>query len=467
MVGPEPNIGGMPILITDLSSAIESQPGVHGRVRFALDVRTRRSVAIAVFFFLLGSLFSVLPIGNAILCSRDNKDYWHWHHIGQSVVAGESLYTDVRNGEPEYMYPPTAAVLFYAPLSKFGSLAFVAVLCLINSLSWIVAVWAASVLITGQSIGTVWRVSLFAGLAVAPYIWDIQLLGQTNLMLLAFTLSAFVAARRHAPLLTGMLFGAAVSMKAFPVTAIAYFVVRRQWLAVLASVASIFALVWFLPGIVRGFDRNSNEVRQWATLMIGDQSGNTMSGRSSIGFTRRNQSIVSCAHRLLRPVNAGDDPQQPLFVNLFTVSPHAAQLIGHGICLLMGAILLVACRFRFGQTLESEGLEIAMVCTLVPLCSPLAWTYFFCWLLPAWMALVHWAVHPSLSRRSQRIVTTGAIIGGLLLLSAVSEQIDPTLQALGVTTFGSIVLFLTLAFARYHCPVTPRLPAIVGSRRGW
>lgn len=454
MLGPDPNVGGMPILISDLSSA---QPRLLGQSSLAIDQQTQRSWLLAIFFVAMGCLFSVLPIGNALIRAHDNKDYWHWHGIGQSVVAGEPLYTDVRNGEPEYMYPPTAAVLFYAPLSKFGTVPFVTILCVINCVSWVAAIWAASVLITGKSMGAVWRSALFAGLSVAPYVWDIQLLGQTNLMLLALTLLAFVGIRSQSPLLTGMLFGTAVSMKAFPVTAMAYFIVRRQWLAVIASVASIGALIWFLPGIVRGFERNTNELQQWAQLMIFDQSGQTMSGRSSIGFTRRNQSLVSCAHRLLRPVNAGDDPQKPLHVNLVSLTPHAAQLIGHGACVLLGFVLLVACRFRFGQTSESEGLEIAMVCTLVPLCSPLAWTYFFCWLLPAWLALAYWAVHPSLGRTDQRIVMAGAIVGGLFLISAVSEQFDPRLQAYGVTALGSVILFLTLAFARFRHPVALRV----------
>ena len=404
---------------------------------------------VAIFFFVVGCLFGAFPIENATRDAHNNKDYSHWYSFGRSVLGGESLYADVRNGEPEYMYPPTAAVLFYAPLSMLGPVWFVVILCLINSASWGFSAWAAMVLTEGKGVRRPLICFVLLGLAVAPYVWDIQLLGQTNLLLLALTLGAFVSLRCRHTIRASLLFGTAVSLKAFPLSAIAYFVVRREWTTVFASVFSIFALVWFFPGLVRGFDRNTEELRQWASLMIVDQSGETMAGRSSIGFTRRNQSLVSCCHRLLRQIDAGDNPSKPLYVNFIDLAPQTAQIVGYGACLLLGIVLILSCRFQFAPSPECEGLEIAMVCTLVPLCSPLAWTYFFCWLLPAWTAIGSSLYDPAIGPQARRCLTYGASIAGLLLACAITEQVDPTLQAYGVTCFGAVVLFLTLAFVRF------------------
>lgn len=406
---------------------------------------------VGLFFFVLGSLFSVVPILNAIRGADDNKDYSHWYKIGRSVLAGEPLYEDVRNGEPEYMYPPTAAVLFYAPLSILPPVAFVIVLGVLTSASWAFSAWAAIVLMNERGCRNFCS-AILPGMAVAPYIWDVQFLGQANLLLLALTLAAWLLLRFRHPLIAGGFFGAAVSLKAFPLSAIAYFCVRRERKAVVASMISIVALVWLIPGIVRGLERTTLEIRQWASMMIVDQSGETMAGRSSIGFTRRNQSLVSLSHRLLRHVDAGDDPNKPLYVNFADVSPRTAQFIGHAVCLLLGFVLLLACRFCFAPSPECEGLEVAMVCTLVPLCSPLAWTYFFCWMLPAWTAIGCWLHNPLLQPRERRRTLVGASTAGLLLASAISEQIDPTLQACGVTTIGATILFLTLAYVRFRLP---------------
>ena len=406
--------------------------------------------ASLLVFFITGCLFSVAPIVNAVLYEKDNKDYSHWYMIGQSVLAGQPLYEDVRHGEPEYMYPPTAAVLFYAPLSTLGHTAFVGILCFLTAISWGLTVWAATVLVRGKWDSNLRMDTILPGLAVAPYVWDIQLLGQTNLLLLAFCLGAFLLIRQKHPVSSGLLFGMAVALKAFPLPAIAYFIVRRKWVSVAASMFSIVLFVWFLPGVYRGFERNTRELNQWASLMIFDQSGETMAGRSSIGFTRRNQSLVSISHRLLRHVDAGDNPQKPLFVNIANITPRNAQLVGYGSCLLLGLVLLLACRFSFAPSAKCEGLEVAMVCTLVPLCSPLAWTYFFCWLLPAWTAITFWWSNPSLDHKTQRIVKFAGIVSGILLASAITEQFDPTLQAYGMTAWGSVMLFLTLAFIRFH-----------------
>jgi hypothetical protein len=176
--------------------------------------------------------------------------------------------------------------------------------------------------------------------------------------------------------------------------------------------------------------------------MVEDQTGATASGRSSIGFTRRNQSLVSLSHRLLRPVEAHEANGVSLFVNVADLSPQAAQLIGYGACFGLGVVLLIATRLRFAESIEAEGIEAAMVCALVPLCSPLAWTYFFCWLLPAWTAVAClWKSHS---------VKVGGAIAAMLLLSALSEQFDQRLQAWGVTAWGAVVLFLTLALARWR-----------------
>jgi hypothetical protein len=403
-------------------------------------------------FFVLGCLFSIPPLVNSLLHTYENKDYSHWYVIGSSVLAGEPLYTDAINGEPGYMYPPTAAVLFYGPLSCLNHFCFVSVLCLTTTVAWMFSVWASTVLTTGGWKGNSWRSTILPGLAVAPYVWDIQFLGQTNVLLLALTLGALLSLRNYSPISAGSLFGMAVALKAFPLPAIAYFIVRRSWFAVVASVISVFAFVWFFPGIIRGFERNTMELKQWASLMILDQSGESMAGRSSIGYTRRNQSLVSVSHRLLRPVNAGDNPKKPLYVNFAEVSPQTAQLIGHGTCFLLGLVLLLACRFRFAPSGLCEGIEIAMVCTLVPLCSPLAWTYFFCWLLPGWTALGYWWSHPSLAPVVRRNVKIGIGISATLLASAISEQIDPTLQACGMTAWGAVMMFLTLAYVRFHLP---------------
>jgi hypothetical protein len=179
--------------------------------------------------------------------------------------------------------------------------------------------------------------------------------------------------------------------------------------------------------------------------MVGDQSGQTMAARSSIGFTWRNSSLVSAAHRLLRPVDAGERDGVPFRVNVADLTPGQAQAVGLGAGLLLGGVLLWATRLHFAPTPAAEGLEWGMVLALVVLCSPLSWTYFFCWLLPAWAAAVRFCL-----RERSPCAAAACGVAGVLLASAATQAIDPLLSAYGATTWGAVVLFLTLAGMRRY-----------------
>lgn len=416
------------------------------------------SWGILVFYFVAACAFGAFSVANSLSDSTRNKDHSLWYDVGVAVRSGAPLYQIGADGELEYMYPPALAVLLFAPLSCLGPAGLTATLCLLNALSWSICIWASTLLITGRFQGhSIW-LYLAPSLAIAPYVWDIQLLGQSNLMLLALTLCSFVAMRNQRLYRCGILFGAAVAMKVFPLPAIAYLIVRRKWMSIAAAIGTVVAMNLVIPGTIRGFDRTIGELKQWSEMMVADQSGETVAARSSIGFTRRNQSLISVTHRWLRHVDAGDDTHKPLYIYVTNVSPTTAQAVGYTLGLFLGFLLVISCRFQLAPNRACEGLEMAMVCVLVPLCSPLAWTYYFCWLLVGWTAVAYWVWDTTLPLTKRRIAGWTANIAGLLLASAVTEQFDPTLQAYGVTALGAIVLFLSIAYLRFHMPTSNPLP---------
>lgn len=387
--------------------------------------------------------FSVAPVVNAVRRPDLNKDYSLWYGIGRVVRAGEPLYRAGPSGEVQYMYPPTAAVLFFAPLTLLGPVAFVVVLVAGTALSWAGCVYLSIRAATGRWRGHPHWYYLLTVVMGGLYVYDLFLLGQVNLFLLFLVLLAMELLRRRWAWLAGGCLGLAVAIKVFPLPILVYWAVRREERAILATIFAVGVFVLVLPGAVRGFGRNAEEVRQWFGLMVGDQSGNTMAGRSSTGFTRRNQSLVSVAHRLTRDIEAGENDGRHTRVNVVNLSPRAAQLIGLGAVGVLGLVLLAATRCRFAPTPEEDAQETAMVLILVVLCSPLAWTYFYCWLLPAWAVALH-------ACRTHRWVIPPTALSGVLLLLAFTEQFDPLLQACGVTAWGGVGLHLTLAAVRFR-----------------
>ncbi|NKF15422.1 hypothetical protein, partial [Rhizobium phaseoli] len=69
-----------------------------------------------------------------------------------------------------------------------------------------------------------------------------------------------------------------------------------------------------------------------------------------------------------------------------------------------------------------------------------------------WSAALFWSADTALSPTVRRNIKLGCWTALFLLMSAISEQFDPTLQAIGVTAFGSIALFFTLAYIRFSLP---------------
>ncbi|CAN5519062.1 hypothetical protein BH11PLA2_BH11PLA2_20100 [soil metagenome] len=409
-----------------------------------------------VLYITLGILFAAIPIYKSVTRENNsgNKDYTLWYEIGNATRAGEPLYEARHNNEVKYLYPPPMAVLVYSPLSLLGPTGFVTAIAVFTAAMWAACVALCLILMTDRWKGHARWLYVVPGLAVASYMWDLQILGQVNMVLLAMTLTAMLLVRRGHGLSAGLFLGTAIAIKGFPLPAIAYFIVRRQWTAVASTLASTVLVVFLLPAAVRGFERTAGELQLWTQNMIGDQSGNAVGARTSVGYTRRNQSLVSVSHRLLRDVHAGPDPEEQgrFTVNFANVSPKTAQLVGFAACFGLGLVLLVTTRMKFAPTPLAEGLEVAMVTTLVILCSPISWTYFFCWLLPAWTAVMICTVSPQLSAGTRKVAWSGAILAAVLLVSAVTEQIDPTLQSYGVTAWGTVTLFLTMAYARWTLP---------------
>lgn len=423
---------------------------------------------VAVLF--VGCLFALPPMIKAFRADplQTNKDYSLWYRVGLSIRADEPLYRYVDSYEIWYMYPPTMAVMILAPLSHLGYPGFVACFALGNIACWIACVLALPRLVSQAGEATrVWVYAL-PWLATGAYVWDMFHLGQCNLILLTLMLASWAALRRGWPSLAGSALGFAIAIKVFPLPALVYFVVRRQWRGVAAAAITCLVCVLVLPGLVRGMDRNFQEVQTWAGIMLGDQSGQTMAARSGIGFSWRNASVVSVAHRLLRPVPAGDVRNVPYYVNVAALPPRVVQGIGYAMVLSLGCLLLWATRCRFAPTARAEAMEWAMVLTLVVLSSPLSWTYFFCWLMPGWAVLAHAVTRPGQSPRVRLWAILGMILAGVLLGSAAFQTVDPMTSAYGVTTWGAMILFGTLAYVRRMEPVeqTPdhSLPLILQKR---
>jgi len=404
--------------------------------------RPMENTSYRAFFILLALLLSVPPILNAFRF-RDTKDYTLWYDVGQRVLHGESLYP-VDGSEFPFLYPTLPAVLC-APLSLFSFPVFVGILALANGLAWWGSIVYSVRLATGKTTGQPVFLYLIPTIVSLPFVWDTYLLGQVNIVLLFMLLASFVALRENGPVKAGLWISLAAAIKAFPIMAAGWLVWRRQWRALAGMLAGLGLFLLVLPGCVRGFEYNLREMTTWFQGMVGRQSAVELGQRSEISFSYRNQSLKSVTHRLLRPVIAGDVKGETFTVNVLSLSPVAAEVVFWGIGLVMCLAFVLKMRRMNPADPGNRALEQAMLLCLIVLFSPLAWTYFYCWLLfPVTVAANSlFGMEPGPRRRWLGALALAAL---LVMASALTQAFNfQWTQAVGATAWGAVLMFTLLA----------------------
>lgn len=391
--------------------------------------------------------FAMPPLVNSQNPLGNCKDYELWFRVGQNVIQGKSLYPDAGSGlEYEYTYPPTPALFVLAPLSLLGYTGFIATLIVINCLAWYLVIQLGFRLYTGSSVQQPFLVFLLPFLASAAYTYDTFLLGQVNLVLLALMLVMFAALRAQKPWLAGGALALAAAIKAFPVSAIAYLVYRRQWRATAATLGGLILILVILPAPFRGFERNLHELQQWYRGMLADQSGNAIGQRDGIAFAYRNQSIFGVVHRLTRPIQAGSHDKGQFYVNVLDLSPRQSHLVAYAGIVTLGLIYVLCMPSRLRQTALTQRCEEAMLLLMVVFCSPIAWTYFYCWTFPAFIVIVHQLSMPQWTDAQRRRGWLAFGVFAAIMSTAILQNWIIITLALAATFFGGVGLFMMLAW---------------------
>lgn len=372
------------------------------------------------------------------------KDYPRWFWVGTQFITGGSLYDGFN-----FLYPPFAALLMAIPV-PLGKIGFYISLIVINWFAWIAVVELSIRLIGDVTTLKPWQVIL-PTLLTLPFLIEIFDLGQPNILLLAMMLFGFHALQKARPILAGLSFGAAVAIKLFPISVLPYLLWRRHWNAALILVASAFALTFFAPAPIRGFERNVAEVEQWFDGMKGGEDG--FGQRKAQNWSWKNQSIIAMTHRLLRPLDyrAVDRNADPQYMNFLTLDYKTANLVVAAVAALLGLGFILLIPKERDRTPNTDRIEFAILLCLMTIASPLARSYYFVWLYFPLALLIYQAAKTGdhvlrrmvwrsitvatgfgllavplfpkfLQAAGNNLVMTGIIIGALIGLMRISQS---------------------------------------------
>ena len=410
---------------------------------------------IRVFFAITLAVLALLPINNYF--RGRTKDYGKWFEVGQTVIEGGDIYAPRGDGTFQFMYPPTAAVIFAIP-SYFGELPLIIFLVLLYSIAWIVSLPLSVFLATDTSGRDQPLLYLVPTICCLPYVVENFLLGQPNLLILALMLGAFVFLRAGKQWSAGALVALASAIKAFPVLAVGYLVYRRHWRATVSTLVFLILLLVVVPAPFRGMSRNLEDLQTWTQAML-HYDDESISQRAQRGYSWANHSLVAVAHRLLRPINAHRKRDQVLFVNIADVDFKYVTLVIVLTGLLLGLYYIRCMPPSSHRTDSSDALEHAMLLLLILMFTPLAFTYFFVWLLYPFVVVVNLVLSaPPRERIRGWLWFWGAIVllGFTLPISAFRP-----VQAAGSTLLGCLLLFVWIGWnlraAARRQPASPEI----------
>lgn len=407
--------------------------------------------------FLIGSLaLFALPLVPELLGWGKHQDYPLWFAVGQRMLHGGPL-QQLTDAGMDFLYTPFAGLLLAIP-AYFGKTALVALLSLITLLSW----WTSIVLsnrLSGDSEPVQPWIAGLPVLATLPFVYDHFHIGQPNLLLLALMLIGFLLLRRQRGWLAGLPFATAAAIKVFPILILPYLVWRRYWRTAASMTALLVVLLVLVPGTIRGYQRNWSELGGWVRAML-PSGGDREFGQRADLWGWKNQSLYAVEHRLLRPVDAEfnpDEPEPATYVNLLDLDPHTADAVFLATALAIGVGFILLMPKRSRRTPRSDAAEWSIVMALIVVASPVARSYYFVWLLWPYMVLVRQAASEP-DRRVARALACAFAVSVLLLAIGINAIRPHWTQAAGTIFWAAAVAIAALAMQMRRSALTTPVP---------
>ena len=133
---------------------------------------------------------------------------------------------------------------------------------------------------------------ILPSLCIIVLVYNVYLLGQPNLILLALLLGSFACLRLGRPISAGALVATAAAIKAFPILALGYLIYRRMWTASTATVAVLAA--WLLPRYLSAHQPRRSTI--WSRVVWGmlfTYNAHGIAQRPFRSYSYKNQSIMA------------------------------------------------------------------------------------------------------------------------------------------------------------------------------
>jgi hypothetical protein len=429
--------------------------------------RVRTSVNDTVHAPRLQKVIGTVAVGVFLIANLVNTlnkagDFDAYYAAGRRVLANETLYAGsaIAFG---FIGPPVQALMF-APFALLDPQTSRLAWFIVNTalLVYALATWLG-LFAPGKNgeardaTGPGWRrgLSLFTSPPAVLSILAVAFPLQTqfehqnlNIVLLALAAFATDALMRHRAVGGGVALGIASALKIYPVVALVWLGLRREWRAFGAGVAAAAALT-LAPVLVRGPHAFVADLSDWQALAA-----------SGWPTRRANQSLVAMWGRYLLGEGPNGFPtltlDQPLVLWLAAATA------------LVVIIPLVIALWRLKSLSLQLVEELICVSGLAILLSPIAWEHYWVGFFPLFLtlALYGWASDLSWRTTWQSRWARVSFVIGLVCVTVLSRPIvgwhgARAVRAWSLMTWAGLVMCAAFATILASRRWTPRLSASV------
>jgi hypothetical protein len=264
-----------------------------------------------------------------------------------------------------------------------------------------------------------WLLAAATTLLMAKFYGHELVLGQVNVLLGAIVVAAIALVRRGREAAGGLLVALAIVVKPYAGIFVPWLIARRT---IAGSVSSCLGLIaaLLLPAVVYGFAGNlALHLDWWRTV------------RDSTAPNLLNADNVSLAAMYAKWLGPG---------------AWASGLAAATAAVLLGVAGLVFARRR-GLPFP-EGLEAALLLTLIPLLSPQGWDYVFLVSTPATVFLVNYG--DRLPRAWRAAAGTALAVIAFSLFDLMGRQAYAAFMAMSIVSVCYLVVIAALGALRWH-----------------
>ncbi len=379
--------------MTDPAPRPAQDPERHGR----------RAVWIAFLLTMVGTAAvykakaeddrsAIIRWHHQVLELRSGTNIWNKYYFPNPPIFPISLY-------PLTMLPPVSAAMVW-----FGLKSMLAAACLVACMKMAIP--------KGVNFPW-WAQGAVVLLALRPVMGDL-FHANNNLIILSLIVAMLAAWRRGYDVLAGLLLALAITYKVTPALFVPYFLYKRSWRTVAATVAGMVLFVAVIPSVVLGSAMNLECLAAWYRRILGPfVEDGTVSNQEV------NQSMIGALTRLLTfggKAGAHSNGGVHFQGNLVAWPPKVVAMLLKGLSVGLVGLLAFFCRTKTDRRDDPRLLgEFSLVVLTMLFASERSWKHHFVTvMLPQAYLVARMAILPG-SKTRRWLIGSGLLLSAFLM----------------------------------------------------